>query len=47
MQAPRLAGSLWVASERQWNAHRALALSDQLRSFQTLLPQRPGHGEAA
>ena len=36
-----------VASERQWNAHRALALSDQLRSFQTLLPQRPGHGEAA
>ena len=33
--------------ERQWNAHRALALSDQLRSFQTLLPQRPGHGEAA
>ena len=36
-----------LASERQWNAHRALALSDQLRSFQTLLPQRPGHGEAA
>ncbi|MCX5940251.1 MAG: TM0106 family RecB-like putative nuclease [Cyanobium sp. LacPavin_0818_WC50_MAG_67_9] len=33
--------------ERQWNAHRALALNDQLRSFQTLLPNRPGHGEAA
>ena len=31
---------------RQWNAHRALALSDQLRSFQSLLPQRPAHGEA-
>jgi predicted RecB family nuclease len=36
-----------AASERQWSAHRALALSDQLRSFQTLLPQKPGHGEAA
>jgi uncharacterized protein len=36
-----------AAEERQWNAHRALALTDQLRSFQTLLPQRPGHGEAA
>ncbi len=34
-------------AERQWSAHRALALTDQLRSFQTLLPQRPGHGEAA
>ena len=34
------------ASGRQWNAHRALALSDQLRSFQTLLPQKPAHGEA-
>jgi len=32
---------------RQWSAHRALALDDQLRSFQSLLPQRPGHGEAA
>jgi uncharacterized protein len=32
---------------RQWSAHRALALEDQLRSFQTLLPQRPGRGEAA
>ena len=31
---------------RQWNAHRALALHDQLRSFQTLLPQKPQHGEA-
>ena len=36
-----------VAGERRWNAHRALALSDQLRSFQTLLANRPGHGEAA
>ena len=33
--------------ERLWSAHRALALDDQLRSFQSLLPQRPGHGEAA
>jgi predicted RecB family nuclease len=33
--------------QRQWTAHRALALGDQLRSFQSLLPQRPGHGEAA
>ncbi|WP_216901970.1 TM0106 family RecB-like putative nuclease [Synechococcus sp. CCY 9618] len=33
--------------ERQWSAHRALALDDQLRSFQSLLPQRPGHGEEA
>ena len=32
---------------RQWSAHRALALDDQLRSFQSLLPSRPGHGEAA
>jgi len=32
---------------RQWSAHRALALDDQLRSFQSLLPQRPGRGEAA
>jgi predicted RecB family nuclease len=35
------------AEEVQWSAHRALALDDQLRSFQSLLPQRPGHGEAA
>jgi uncharacterized protein len=33
--------------DRLWSAHRALALDDQLRSFQSLLPQRPGHGEAA
>ncbi len=33
--------------ERRWSAHRALALDDQLRSFQCLLPSRPGHGEAA
>ena len=33
-------------NSRQWNAHRALALSDQLRSFQSLLPQKPAHGEA-
>jgi predicted RecB family nuclease len=32
---------------RQWSSHRALALEDQLRSFQTLLPLRPGHGEEA
>ncbi len=32
---------------RQWSAHRALALDDQQRCFQTLLPERPGHGEAA
>lgn len=33
--------------ERRWSAHRALALQDQLASFQTLLPTRPGHGEEA
>jgi predicted RecB family nuclease len=33
--------------QRQWSAHRALALDDQLRGFQTLLPDRPGHGEPA
>jgi uncharacterized protein len=32
---------------RQWSAHRALALEDQLRCFQLLLPRRPGHGEQA
>jgi uncharacterized protein len=32
---------------RRWSAHRALALDDQLRSFQSLLPRRPGHGERA
>ena len=35
------------AEARRWSAHRALALQDQLRSFQSLLPQRPGHGEQA
>jgi predicted RecB family nuclease len=34
-------------ARRLWTAHRALALSDQLASFQSLLPQKPGHGEAA
>ena len=34
-------------SLRRWTAHRALQLHDQLRSFQALLPNRPGHGEAA
>lgn len=33
--------------QRQWSAHRALSLEDQLRCFQLLLPQRPGHGEHA
>jgi predicted RecB family nuclease len=35
------------AEGRLWSAHRALALDDQLRSFQSLLPERPGHGEGA
>ncbi len=35
------------AAARRWSAHRALALQDQLHSFQSLLPARPGHGEAA
>jgi uncharacterized protein len=35
------------SGQRLWTAHRALALSDQLASFQTLLPEKPGHGEAA
>jgi predicted RecB family nuclease len=34
-------------ARRLWSAHRALALSDQLASFQSLLPQKPGRGEAA
>jgi uncharacterized protein len=34
-------------ARRLWTAHRALALSDQLASFQQLLPERPGHGLAA
>jgi uncharacterized protein len=33
--------------QRRWNAHRALALDEQLRCFQQLLPQRPGRGEQA
>ena len=33
--------------QRLWTAHRALALNDQQGSFQSLLPERPGHGEAA
>ena len=32
---------------RRWTAHRSLALSDQLASFQSLLAQKPGRGEAA
>jgi len=35
------------AEGRRWSAHRALALQDQLGSFQSLLSSRPGHGEAA
>jgi uncharacterized protein len=33
--------------QRQWTAHRALALDEQLRCFQNLLPERPGHGASA
>lgn len=33
--------------QRQWSAHRTLALNDQLRGFQTLLPARPARGEPA
>jgi uncharacterized protein len=32
---------------RQWSAHRALALDEQVRGFMSLLPKRPGRGEAA
>jgi uncharacterized protein len=35
------------AEARRWSAHRALTLQDQLHSFQSLLPTRPSHGEAA
>jgi len=35
------------AEARQWNAHRALGLQEQLQSFQALVPQRPGHGLVA
>jgi len=34
-------------AQRLWTSHRALALSAQLASFQTLLPDKPGRGEAA
>ena len=34
-------------ADRQWTAHRNLQLDDQQRCFVALLPQRPGHGEAA
>ena len=34
-------------SARTWSAHRALTLQDQLRCFQQLVPDKPGHGEAA
>ena len=33
--------------QRLWTAHRALALSDQLASFQALLPSKPGRGDGA
>jgi uncharacterized protein len=33
--------------QRQWNAHRALALQEQVQSFQALVARRPGHGLAA
>ena len=35
------------AEQRQWNAHRALALQEQVQSFQALIARRPGHGLAA
>ncbi|MEB3307468.1 MAG: TM0106 family RecB-like putative nuclease [Cyanobacteriota bacterium] len=34
-------------AERRWTAHRALALSDQHRSFESLLPLKPARGEEA
>ena len=34
-------------SQRSWTAHRNLMLDDQQRCFVALLPQKPGHGEAA
>jgi uncharacterized protein len=33
--------------QRLWSAHRALALHDQVLSFESLVPRRPGRGEAA
>jgi len=35
------------AEQRQWNAHRSLALQEQVQSFQALIARRPGHGLAA
>ncbi|MEB3234076.1 MAG: TM0106 family RecB-like putative nuclease [Cyanobacteriota bacterium] len=35
------------AQQRQWNAHRALALQEQVQSFQALVAHKPGHGLAA
>ena len=35
------------ASQRRWTAHHNLMLDDQQRCFVALLPQKPGHGEAA
>ena len=35
------------SSQRQWTSHRELQLDEQRRSFATLFPERPGHGEAA
>jgi uncharacterized protein len=32
------------SEQRQWNAHRALALQEQVQSFQALIARRPGHG---
>jgi len=32
------------AEQRHWNAHRALALQEQVQSFQALVPQRPARG---
>jgi uncharacterized protein len=34
-------------AQRQWTAHRELQLDEQRRSFSTLFPQKPQHGEAA
>jgi len=32
---------------QRWNAHRSLALQEQLLRFQQLLPEKPGHGAGA
>ena len=32
------------AEQRHWNAHRALALQEQVQSFQALVPHRPARG---